>query len=410
MSSIKPPKTGVRGGADPGARHAPSPSVSAAGRLICPAIGHAKEASVMKVTDVRLETYRWDNATEHVNGRWVFGFDGIDVARVETDQGITGLGLTWGIAEASDIGRSVAQFLKRSVVGRDPFDTERIWEDMWKAGHGSRRGIGTMVLGAIDTALWDIKGKACGLPLYKLLGGYTDRVPAYVSRGFRGLGPAEVADSMELALAEGAPGVKMFVGGIPIRDDVERVRIARQTLGPDVKLMIDASSSYRHHEAIVFARAVEEYDIFWLEEPVAVDDLRGYQLLAQATSIPIATGEGEQTRYGYRDLIEDRCAAILQPDVMVMGGVTEWMKVAAMAQAYDIAISHHGTHLIHAHLLAAIPNAIIAEEYYTSPHAPIDGGIFVDPIKIVDGYLCPPDRPGLGMELNEEAIGPHRTG
>ena len=174
--------------------------------------------------------------------------------------------------------------------------------------------------------------------------------------------------------------------------------------------MVDASSGYKHHEAIIIAEKLEPFDIFWLEEPVAVDDLRGYQLVAEATSIPIATGEGEQTRYGFRDLIERRCAAILQPDALIVGGITEWMKVAAMSQAYDLVMSPHGPHQVHVHLMSAIPNGIIMEEYYTSETEPIDGGIFKDILTIKDGFLHPPDLPGLGFELNDEALAPYRTG
>jgi D-arabinonate dehydratase len=158
------------------------------------------------------------------------------------------------------------------------------------------------------------------------------------------------------------------------------------------------------------ASKVEKYDIFWIEEPVAPDDLRGSQLVAQSTSIPVATGEAEYTKYGFRDLMENRSAAILQPDALIMGGITEFMKVAAMAQANDFHISNHGPHHIHAHLLAAIPNGLIIEEYFTSEAQPIDGGIFLDQMSIVDGYISPPDRPGLGMELNEEALAPYRIG
>ena len=262
----------------------------------------------------------------------------------------------------------------------------------------------------MDIALWDIKGKASGLPLYKLLGGYTDRVPTYISTGFRGQGPTEMAAAMERAVSGGVRAIKMQIGGALIASDVERVRVAREAVGPDVKLMLDASGLYRHHDAIRIAKRLEEYDIYWLEEPVGVDDLPGYQLVARATSIPIATGEGEYTRYGFRDLIEGQCAAILQPDAMIMGGITEFMKVAAMAQAHDLALSNHGPHNVHVHLLAAIPNGLIIEEYLTTETRPVMGGLFRQVPPMEDGHMRPLDLPGLGMELNEQAIAPYRTG
>jgi L-alanine-DL-glutamate epimerase-like enolase superfamily enzyme len=215
---------------------------------------------------------------------------------------------------------------------------------------------------------------------------------------------------MERAVSGGVRAIKMQIGGAPISEDVERVRAARDAVGPDVKLMLDASSSYYHHEAITIAGELEAYDIFWLEEPVAPHDIRGYQMVAGATSIPIATGESEYDRYGFRDLIENRCASILQPDATLMGGVTEFMKVAALAQANDLPLSNHGPHNIHIHLLAAVPNGLIIEEYFTNDTVPIDGGVFVDPPAMEDGHIRAPDRPGLGLELNEAAVAPYRTG
>ena len=343
-------------------------------------------------------------------GRFVFGSDGLDLIRVETDEGVTGLGLTWVQESSGVVVRAITDHLKQKVVGQNPLDNERIWEGMWRLGNLGRRGIATQVLSAIDIALWDIKGKMSDMPLYKLLGGYTNKIPAYVSLGFRHENLNQVISSLEDGIAHGAVGIKMQIGNVSIAEDVDRVRMAREVIGPDVKLMLDASQLYRHQEAIVLASKVEKYDIFWIEEPVAPDDLRGSQLVAQSTSIPIATGEAEYTKYGFRDLMENRSAAILQPDALIMGGITEFMKVAAMAQANDFHISNHGPHHIHAHLLGAIPNGLIIEEYFTSEAQPIDGGIFLDQMSIVDGYISPPDRPGLGMELNEEALAPYRIG
>ena len=364
----------------------------------------------MKITDLRMETYRWPGSPMFVNGRFVFGSGGLDLIRIETNEGVTGVGLTWVQESSGVVVRAVTEHIKQQVMGRDPLDNERIWDEIWRLSSLGRRGIATQVLSAIDIALWDIKGKCADMPLYKLLGGYTDRIPAYVSLGFRGEDLNQVISSLEDGIAKGIRAIKMQVGNLTIAEDEERVKMAREVIGSDVKLMLDASTLYRHQEAIVFASKVEKHDIFWIEEPVAPDDIRGSQLVARSTTIPIATGEGEYTKYGFRDLIENRSASILQPDALIMGGITEFMKVAAMAQANDFHISNHGPHHIHAHLLAAIPNALIIEEYFTSETQPIDGGIFLDQMPIVDGHIRPPDRPGLGLQLNEKAIAPYRTG
>nr|ADI19368.1 l-alanine-dl-glutamate epimerase and related enzymes of enolase superfamily [uncultured Chloroflexi bacterium HF0500_03M05] len=364
----------------------------------------------MKVTDLRTETYRWPRAKPVRNGRYIYTHAGLNVVKVYTDEGIVGIGFSGGVTETEDIGRNIAEYLKQVVVDQDPFDTERIWDDMWQPKLVGRRGITTRVISAIDMALWDIKGKACELPLYKMLGGYTDRVPVYIAGGYyeddKGLD--ELAVEMKDSVLMGARAIKMKIGGAPINEDVERVRVVRDTVGDEIKLMVDANCAYRYYEAIDIATKIEKYNISWFEEPVNPDDYKGYKMMAQATSIPVATGENEYTRYGFRDLIENRCAAILQPDALVMGGITEFMKVAAMAQAHDLPIAPHGNQDVHVHLVAAIPNGLTTE-YYSGSTDPMWGKTFKETLIVDNGYLHPPNRPGLGIELNEDALISHRV-
>ena len=364
----------------------------------------------MKVTDVRMETYRWQREKPIRNGRYVYAQAGLNVIKIETDEGVTGVGLGGGVTESEGIGRSITEHLKQVVIGQDPFDTERIWDDMWQPKLVGRRGITTRVISAIDIALWDVKGKASNMPVYKMLGGYTDSVPVYIAGGYyeEGKGLEELAAEMEDSVALGASAIKMKIGGVSIKEDVERVRVVREAVGPDVKLMVDANCAYRVYEAIDIARKMEEYNIFWFEEPINPDDYRGHQLVSQATLIPIATGENEYTRYGFRDLIENRCAAILQPDALIMGGITEFMKVAAMAQAHDLPIAPHGDQNVHVHLVAAIPNGLTVE-YYRGSTEPMWDKMFKETLMVDNGNLSPPNRPGLGIEINEEALAPYRT-
>ena len=301
----------------------------------------------MEVTDVRMETYRWKRPKPIRNGRYVYPTAGLNVIKVDTDEGITGIGLSGGVMEAQEIGRSIAEHLKQYVVGQDPFDTERVWDDMWQPKLVGRRGITTRVMSGIDIALWDIKGKVANRPLYKMLGGFADMVPVYIAGGY--------------------------------------------------------------YEAIQIARKIEKYDVYWFEEPVNPDDYEGHKLISQATYVPIATGENEYTRYGFRDLIEQRCVAILQPDALVMGGITEFMKVAALAQAHDLPIAPHGNQDVHVHLVSAIPNGLIVE-YYGSSFDPMWGKTFNQTLRVEDNCVRPPDRPGIGIDLNEEALAPYRVG
>ncbi len=364
----------------------------------------------MKVTDVKLESYRWPRAKPIRNGRYVYPTAGLEVVKVETDEGITGVGLSGGVQEAPDIGRSILEHMKQYVVGQDPFDNERIWDDMWQPKLVGRRGITTRVISGIDIAIWDIKGKVAGRPVHKMLGGFTDKIPVYIAGGYyeEGKGLEELSAEMETAVGMGANAIKMKIGGAPINEDVERVRVVRETVGDGVKVMVDANCAYRYYEAIEIARKMEKYDVFWFEEPVNPDDYKGHKMVSEATTIPIATGENEYTRYGFRDLIETRSAAIIQPDALIMGGVTEFMKVAALAQSHDLPIAPHGNQDVHIHLVAAIPNGLILE-YYAGAVDPMWDKMFNEPLQVENGYVRPPDRPGMGIDVNEGALAEHRV-
>ena len=365
----------------------------------------------MKVTNVTMETYRWKRPRPIRNGRYVYPTAGLDIVKIETDDGVTGIGLSGGVQEAEDIGRSILNHLKQYVIGQDPFDNERIWDDMWQPKLVGRRGITTRVISGVDIALWDIKGKVAWRPVYKMLGGFADTVPVYIAGGYyeEGKGLDDLAAEMRQSVDMGANAVKMKIGGAPINEDVERVRVVREAVGPNVRLMVDANCAYRYYEAIEIARKMEQYDVFWFEEPVNPDDYEGHKLISQATTIPIATGENEYTRYGFRDLIENRCAAIIQPDALIMGGITEFMKVAALAQAHDLPVAPHGNQDVHVHLVSAIPNGLTVE-YYSDSTDPMWGSMFKHTLEVKDGHVSPPDRPGLGIEPNEEALAPYRVG
>ncbi|MCH7740124.1 MAG: mandelate racemase/muconate lactonizing enzyme family protein [Chloroflexi bacterium] len=364
----------------------------------------------MKITSVEMEVYRWPRRTPITNGLYTYTHSGLNVITVETDEGVTGTGISSGIEDAPEVGKAILDYLKQVVIGRDPLDNERHWYEMWRPKLVGRRGITTRVLGGLDIALWDLKGKIAGMPLYKLLGGFTDNVPAYIAGGYyeEGKGLKELADEMEANLEVGARAMKMKVGALPINEDVERVRVAREAIGPDIKLMVDANNAYRHYEAIQFARKIEKYDVFWFEEPVEPDDYIGQREITRATSVPIAAGENEYTRYGFRDLINHRAVDILQPDALVLGGVTEFMKVAALAQANDLDIAPHGAQEVHIHLVCAIPNGLILE-YYRDSVDPMHGKIYKNTIQIKDGNVFAPNLPGLGLELDRDVLAEYRV-
>jgi L-alanine-DL-glutamate epimerase-like enolase superfamily enzyme len=367
----------------------------------------------MKITDVTLQSYAWPRPKPIRNGKYTYTTVGLNLIHIHTDEGITGIG--WGGGTAT--GRSDAvtcallEHFKQALIGEDPFCYRRLWESMWEPKIVGRRGISTRVISGIDIALWDLMGKALEQPVYKLLGAYANRIPAYIAGGYyeEGKGLKELAREMEDNLELNARAIKMKIGGVSIREDVERIRVVRETIGPEIKLLVDANNAYTAYQAIDIARKMEPYDIFWFEEPVAPDDYRGHARVAHATSIPVATGENEYTRYGFRDLIEHEAASILNADAQILGGITEFMQVAALAASHDLHIAPHGAQEVHVHLVTAIPHGLILEVYRETVD-PLRGQIFKHRLVLdKDGYVTAPDRPGLGVEPNYELLEKYRV-
>lgn len=362
----------------------------------------------MKITGISLEEYRWPRTTPISNGLHTYTHHTQTFISIDTDEGITGVGLGGGGA----IERATVEQLTPELIGEDPINVERIWHKMWIPKLIGRRGVTTRAISAIDIGLWDIRAKVAGLPLYKLLGGFRDRVPTYVAGGYyeAGKGLNELAQEMAANVELGARAVKMKVGAVPIADDVQRVRTVRGAIGPEVKLLVDANCAYRSYEAIQLAKRIEDYDIFWFEEPVQPDDYAGHRKVARATIIPIAAGENEYTKFGFRDLLAEDAVAVLNADAKILGGVTEFMKVAALAQANHVDIAPHGSQDIHVHLVAAIPNGLILE-FYRDTVDPMWGQTYHHTLTINDdGTVSPPDVPGHGAEPNYAALAPHRVG
>ncbi len=333
------------------------------------------------------------------------------VTRVRTDEGITGSAYTMGGAVVLS---ALLSTLRPLALGADPFESERLWDRMFRTSlQVGRRGAVLRALSTIDIALWDVKGKALDTPLYKLLGAYTDRVPVYASGAYYRQGETfqETADEMVGVIERlGVKAIKVKVGALAFKEEVERLKTIRRTVGDEVQLMVDANCAWNELTyARKIMRAFEEYDVGWFEEPVLPDNFRGSAELAASFETPIATGEQECTRWGFRELIEHRSADILQPDVAVLGGVSEWMKVAALASAFDLPVASHYFHDVHVHLMAAVPNALMAE-YFPDLDIMVFDRVVREPLKVENGYLSVPQRPGLGMELDEEALRRFRVG
>lgn len=367
----------------------------------------------MKITAVRAESYACRQSQPLVTGDNAYAEMQFSIVRVETDEGVEGFGLLYAsnLPGGAETIRAFTAGLEPLLLGQHPFDTERHFATLYRPSMMGRRSLTTRIVGAVDLALHDIKGKALGQPLWRLLGGFRRSIPAYVAGGYYapGKGLKELAAEMESHLAFGATAVKMKIGRASIAEDVERVRVVRETVGPDVKLMVDSNSAHSLPEAMEFARRIERYEPTWYEDPLGADNYRGHRQLRAATRIPIATGENEYTRYGFRDLIEHEAAQILCPDAQRMGGVTEFMKACALAQAQDIPIATHGNAEIHAQLACAVPNGLIIE-YYRENSDPTWGHLFDDYLRLQDGAVHLSDRPGFGVALNDDWLGRYRVG
>lgn len=339
------------------------------------------------------------------------------IVRVETDEGLSGIGEAAYFGGPPEItGMVIEKELQPLLVGEDPLNNEKLWEKMYQRTikHG-RKGVIIASMSGIDIALWDIKARAAGLPLYRLLGGCREQVRAYASAGFYAEGKElkELAEEMASYVEEGFTGVKMKIGRLSAADDVARVRAVREAIGDNVDLLVDGNNAYTSYQAIKIGRKMEEYDIFWFEEPVPTEDMEGSAVVAAALDTPVAAGENEFTRYGFRDLIMHRAVDIGQPDTTWCGGITEAMKIAAMASAWNIICVPHSFSsavalVSNLHFSASIPNGLL-QEFDRNPN-PLREDLLREPVWINrDGYMAPPEKPGLGIELDEAVVRKYRV-
>src|SRR5579863_2105619 len=345
------------------------------------------------------------------------------IVRVETDAGITGIGevdsAPMAVKGAIDgpFSHTTATGLAQVVIGEDPFETEKIWHKMYRANiYGGRRGVGLHAMSGIDIALWDIKGKALKMPVWKLLGGgFRQKMRCYASSLF-GETPKKTGELARRYRDKGFTAVKF--GWDPMgqdeKTDIALVREGRKGLGDDGDLLIDAGLVWDSKTALQRARAFADYNIFWLEEPLRPDDYNGYRKLAAATNVRIAAGEEESERKSFLDLMDHGQIDVVQIDLTRCGGFTEAMKIAAVAQDRGLPVVNHGftTYINVAaalHFLNSVPNTLgllefVVEEGTTLRHA------ISEPIRSVDGRVAIPDAPGLGLGLNEAGIAKYRVG
>ena len=337
------------------------------------------------------------------------------VVVVSTDDGAVGVGYTYtGTTGARLVAGLIDDYFSPRVVGQPALGPERFWTALYQEVLLiGRRGLVLRALSALDVALWDLLGQVTGRPLYQLLGGHRDAVPAYASGGY--YRPGDALQNVERELGRyrdlGFTDFKIKVGGAPFELDVDRVRVARETVGPRARLALDANNAWTlPSDALRFARAVERYEPWWLEEPLPPDDIEGHALVAAALDWPVATGEIHSSRWDFRQLIERRAADILQPDAGVLGGVGEWMRVAHAAATFDLPVAPHWHADLHAHLAAAVPNALTVEYFLLEEDIYNLERVFAERLRPKDGMIPLPQRPGLGIVVDRAALDRYRIG
>ncbi|MEK7408023.1 MAG: galactonate dehydratase [Acidobacteriota bacterium] len=340
---------------------------------------------------------------------WIF-------VKVETDQGIHGIGEAYSCGPDEATVAAINDF-KRWLVGQEPRNIEHLWATMYNFTRFPGGSVVNAAISGIEHALWDIAGKAAGLPVYMLLGGKCrEKIRVYQSAG--GGDPKEVAESARRLVEKyGYTAVKMAPhqgrsDAMPYnavtRIAGQRVRAVREALGPDVDIAVDIHAKFFEVvRAIRLAREIEPYYPFWLEEPIRPENVDAMRKLADHVNIPLASGECNYTKYEFRDLLAAQALDIIQPDVCVCGGLMEMKKIAAMAEANYVVVAPHNpmgpvATTVNVHFAASTPNFLILE-YHPDDVAPRKD-ILKEPLMVKDGYIPVPNKPGLGIELNEEAF------
>lgn len=320
---------------------------------------------------------------------------------VTTKEGATGRGYSYTIGVGgSAVLALLRDYLLDKLIGLDAACPEAVWRHLHEQCRSLLVGpVTTLAFAAIDTAVWDVRSKELGLAVFELAGGAQPSVPVYDTEGgWLHLSLDELAASASQAMDDGRRGVKVKVGKPRASDDVERLRVVREAIGPAAALMVDANQSFTRDEAIRRARLYEPFDLTWLEEPLAADDVEGHALLARSTSIPIAVGETLYSLAQFREYLASGAASVVQPDVARIGGITPWLKVAHLAEAFAVPAAPHFLMELHVSLAAAVPNGRWVE--WIPQLAPVTTSAIV----VKDGAVVPPTTPGLGISWDDDAI------
>jgi D-galactarolactone cycloisomerase len=341
------------------------------------------------------------------------------ITRIHTDTDIMGVSF---VGDVPELGRSIVDIIqqqfKKDVLGEHLFSVEKIWNKLYLKHALSNQRVMMQAISHIDCAIWDGIGKACNQPIHRLLGngGYQEKVPIISLGGYYTPGKEKPEQGREIIQNEilafkklGMGGIKFKVGRLTVIEDIERVKIAREIAGDDFILAVDANRAWTTRQAIQFASLAEKFDLNlrWIEEPCRwYYQVQGMRRVRATTEIPICAGQSEITRWGCHTLMEQEAIDVCNADTSYCGGITEWMKIANIASAYDVKMAHHEEYQIAMHLFAAIPHGTYAECFADPNVGPLYPHILRNR-KVEDGSIFLPNKPGLGLKLNEEFIEKH---
>lgn len=326
------------------------------------------------------------------------------LCKLGTDTSHDGVGYSYTVGSGgAAVATLMRTYLAPIVVGEDASHIERIWCRLWQECHDAgARGIGGLAINAIDVALWDLAGKTAGKPLFQLLGGAREKIAAYGSGVNLHLSLDELLAQVEGWLGRGYEAVKIKVGSEDPDEDVERVGAVRELIGSKRRLMVDANQAWTASEAIVRTRMLETHRPYWMEEPLVSDDMLGHARVRDATSTAIAVGENIHSRFEMATYVQLGAVDIVQADVVRIGGITEWLKVAHMADAFNLKMAPHFVLELSGSLLCAVPNALTLEDVEGGSLTEL--GVLEEPLLVQNGYWVPPKRPGHGIMFSQSIL------
>ena len=351
----------------------------------------------MKIQNIKVNFVRLPEEEPLVGAPFMVGMmREFFTVQVQTDQGIEGIGVTAFGGKLVRSLRAALEELSEVIKGEDPLRVEQVAAKMRAASASCGSGIAMLAISAIDTALWDIRGKAFNIPLARLLGGTRDKVPAYASGALSRTTPTDKLQHAAAALVEkGYRQIKtqMAVAGLAPAQEIERIRLVREAVGPEVNLMVDINQRWSVAEVISVGHQIEDLRLGWLEDPTTCDDHQGHAKIADALATPVCAGEYLWGIEPHRQALTHHASDITMIDLLRVGGVTPWMKVAGMAEAFNKPVASHLLPEIHVHLIAAIPNGLVVE------YMPWTWRLFENPPIPVNGEIAVPSGAGLGLKF-----------